>query len=486
MPVAADSFEAKRKLLEKYLRGELPQISSQPERITQRPSEERVPLSLAQEQLWIRAQSTNRLLYNESITIRIQGPLEAAILQSSITEIVRRHEIWRTTLQVIAGQPAQMIHPAPSALPLPVVDLREMSPPEQEAALAQLTQQQARAPFDLQQGPLLRTMLVKISASEHRLYLFAHLSIVDGVSVYQVFPSELKTLYQAFSAGGPSPLPKLPIQYGDFAYWQRQRFEREERDRGLAYWRGQLAGDIRVLRWPNDRPRPARQTFRGKIRPFSLQESLTGALKGASYKQGVTLFMLLLAGLTALLYRYTGQDDFILGTLSPAGRKRSEVQKMLGHFLNPVPLRFKLSPSLTFRDLLRQAQSVLTGAISHDELPLDLLARELQLQSDPSRNPFFTIAISLQPPMPDLGPGWSVTSMDAESGGAMWDLYIAFIDGNKSLMGRAQYNPDLFEPATITRTLQDLQVVLSAATANPEQRLSNLPLPAATTGVTGG
>ena len=312
--------------------------------------------------------------------------------------------------------------------------------------------------------------------TDYRLSVVAHLSIVDGISVYQLFPSELAALYTAFSAGKPSPLPELPIQYADYAYWQRRWLRDDELARQLTYWRKQLAGELPVLRWPADRPRPDVQTYRGAIRAFALSRLLTDALKKLARREGVTLFTTLLASFTGLIYCYTSQVDLVIGTPSPTGRKRSEFQALLGYFLNPVALRIDLQDDPSLRELLLRAQKVIAEAISYDDLPIEVLAKELRRKPVPSRNPFFTLAISLQPTTPDGAKGWHVTSMDADSGGAVWDLYLAFIDGVDGMIGRVQYNPDLFESLTISHMLRDLQKVMKAIVADPGQHISSLPL----------
>lgn len=473
---ASSLSEPKRKLLEKYLSGHLTQEAAQLQAITPRPPRESAPLSLAQEQLWHRMQVAGiPPLYNESITISWSGPLDVAVLERSLAEIIRRHEIWRTSYDTVNGTPVQVIHPAPSSFPLPVVDLRGIPAEKLEEEALRLATEEAHCRFDLRQGPLLRAILMRTGDTDYRLSMVAHLSIVDGVSVYQVFPSELAAVYAAFSVGKPSPLPEPAIQFADYAYWQRQWLRDDELARQLTYWRKQLAGELPVLQWPTDRPRPAVQTYRGAIQPFTLRRPLTNALKELSRRAGVTLFTTLVASFSSLLYCYTREVDLVIGTLSPAGRKRSEVQAMLGYFLNPVALRIDLAGDPSFRELLLRAQKVIAGAISYDDLPIEVLATELRLKPDPSRNPFFTVAVSLQPQTPDEPSGWRVTSMDAESGGAMWDLYLAFIDRVGGMIGRVQYNPDLFESATITHMLQDLQIVMNAITADPGHCISILP-----------
>ncbi len=434
-------------------------------------------LTLAQEQLYLRELQVPEIppLYNECVTLRMAGPLDVHALELAFNEIIRRHESWRTTFDTVCGKPVQVIHPVGTPMHLPLVDLRGLPKEQREREAVRLVGEDARRPFNMREGPLLRPTLLRMDDAEHRLYLIAHQIILDGMSAYQIFPSELAALYKAFSVGQPSPLPELPIQSADFAHWQRERLQEEEWTRQVEYWREQLPEKPVSLQWPNDRPRPPFRTFRGAFRLFTLPKQLTLDIKELSQREGVTLFMSLLAGVATLLYGYTNQEDIIIGTLSPAGRKRAEVLKLLGYFLNPVALRFRFGSSLTFRELLRDARSVISEAISHDDVPLEALERDLQQKTDPSRSPFFTVAMSLQPPTPTLDLEWSVTSMDVESGGASWDLYIAFIDRPDGLLGRAQFNPDLFDPEGISLMLKDLQRVLEITAANPTQPVRDMP-----------
>lgn len=472
---AVSLSENKRNLLEKYLRGEFQEVSSAPA-ITPRVRETPAPLSLAQQQVWLRCQKTNGMppLYNESITIYRRGPVDGAVLQRSITEMIRRHEAWRTTFDVIEGQPVQIIHPAPREFPVRVVDVSGIPEASREAAALKLGTEEATPSFDLRQSPLLRATLVTLADQDHRLFLTMHQLIVDGISVYDIILSELATLYEAYSTHRPSPLPDLSVQFADFALWQRQWLKGERLANQLSYWRKQLAGHLPVLEWPADRVRPPFQTYRGSIEPFTIPTALTKALRDVSQREGVSLFATLLAGFSTLLYRYTGRDDIIIGTLAPTGRKRSEFQRLLGYFLNPVALRTNLSGNPTFRELLWQSQQVTLTALSNDDVPLESVAQELKLRADPSRHPFFQVVISLAPNLPNLSEGWDMTPMDVESGGARWDLYLELNDRPNGLMGRAQYNPDLFDAAGIAELVGTLQTLLEAACSNPGQRLLDL------------
>ncbi len=474
-PAAASTLsDAKRKLLGRISRGEFAKASASGQAISPRPIGEAAPLGLAQEQIWHRCLRAidKPPLYNESITVYREGPLDIGILEQCFTEIVRRHEAWRTTYQRVSGRPLQVIHPAPVAIKIPVVDLRKMRAGDREVEAVRRATGLAQAPFDLNLGPLLRPLLFQMDEAKFRLTIIAHQSIVDGVSVYQVLPKELGALYEAFSAGKPSPLPELPIQYGDFAYWQRHWLQGEVFDQQISYWRKQLAGGLPILRLPQCRISPASETFRGVIKPFTVPRELAEAIREGCRREGTTLFMILLGGFASLLHQYSGQDDILIGTLSPAGRKRSEVQELMGYFLNPVALRFNFSGEPTFRDFLLNTRRLISEAISNDDVPLEYLAEVLKLNS--ARDPFVKVAVSLQPQVLTVESGWNVTSMDAQNGGTVWDLYLAFIEGENCLTGRTQYNPDVFQEATITALLEDLWRVLKMGVMNPQERVRNL------------
>ncbi|HEV1995802.1 MAG TPA: condensation domain-containing protein [Candidatus Acidoferrum sp.] len=471
--------DAKRLLLQLYSRGSKQDQPASVPAISRRAQGSPPPLGLAQEQIWRHAQRLvdMPLLYNESITIYRTGPLDVDALERSFTEIVRRHDIWRTTYDTLDGQPVQIIHPAPDRISLPVADLRGLPVVGREKEALRLATAEARRPFNMREGPLVRPTLVRLGDEEYRLFLIMHQSIVDGVSAYEVLPSELAALYNAFSAGKPSPLPELPVQYADFASWQREWLQGEELTRQMAYWRNQLAGELPVLQWPNDRPRPASQSYRGAILPFGFSRELTASLRRWSQQEEVTLFMTLLAGFTALLHHYTQQADIVVGTPAPSGRKRSEVQALMGYFLNPLPLRMSVAGNPTFRELLCQAREVTSGAISNDDVPLEYLAKELCLKQDASRHPFFQVAISLAPEASISNSGWDMTAMDVDSGGARWDLYLVLSERPSGMLGRAQYNPDLFEENTISSTIEHFQRLLEVLGSNPALRVSESAFP---------
>jgi amino acid adenylation domain-containing protein len=475
MPNILENSEAKRILLAKYLRGELPLTARAAGVITRHTPGSPTPLSFGQEQVWFLAQlAPDKPVYNECVTIHLPGPLDVTALEQSFNEIIRRHEAWRTSFPIVDGQPMQMIHP-PSTLKLPVVDLEYLPEAEREAEALRLVTEEARILFDLARGPLLRATLVRLGDAEHRLFLTLHQSIFDGVSLYQVFLPELSALYEAFLSGRPSPLADLPIQYADFAVWQRQWQQGEMLAKQLEYWRQQLAGAPSALDLPTDRPRSQNQTYRGSMRPLALSKSLTSAIKALSRQERVSLFMTLLAAFSTLLYRYTSQDDILIGT-STAGRKRLETRGLMGFFLNTVMLRTNLSGNPTFRELLVRVREVIGSAFAHEDVSFEYLVKELQPERKLGQHPLLQVMLILEPSLPVLSSGWTLTQMDVETGIAELDLTLELDDRPEGLIGRFEYSTDLFDAATIDRMTGHWKTLLEGIVADPEQRLSELPL----------
>jgi amino acid adenylation domain-containing protein len=402
------------------------------------------------------------------------GHLDVVALERSFNEIIRRHQAWRTSFPTLDGLPVQAIHPA-TKVSLPVEDLRYLPKAEREAEAVRLATEEARRPFDLAHGPLLRAKLIRLDDSEHRLFLTLHHIIFDGVSIYRVFLPELTALYEAFSNGKLPPLSEPPIQYADFACWQRQWLQEKTVLEHMAYWKKQLAGHLPVLQLPTDRARPAVQSFRGAMQPFELTRQLTAQLKALSQQEGVTLFITLLAAFNTLLYRYSGQDDLLVGTAT-AGRNRVELESLIGFFLNTVVLRTNVSGNPSFRELLKRVRQVTVEALSHDDVPFEHLVKELQPKRDLSHNPLFQVLFSLEPPLQTLDSGWKLTQMDVETGAAKFDLYLELDDRPEGLIGRFTYSTDLFDGPTIARMVQHWQKLLEGVVANPGLRLAELPL----------
>lgn len=471
----AELSEAKRRLLEKYLSSQPGSNGVAAARISPRPQGVPAPLSFSQQQVWLHAQMAGEVpFYNEPITIYRHGTLDAAVLERCLLEIIRRHEIWRTTFTVVAGEPVQVVHPVPQRFPLPVIDLRELREGERQVEAVRLATEDARRPFDLKTGPLVRALLVQTKDDEYRLYLTVHQIVFDAVTVYRVLLPELTTLYEAFAAGRPSRLPELDVQYADFAYWQRKQLKPEAWSEHMAYWRTQLAGQLPVLEWPNDHPRPPVETHRGAIQRFKLPSPLVQALRELGQEHGASFYMTLLAAMAALLYRYTGQEDIILGSFT-AGRKLAEVEPLLGYFVNPLPLRIDLSGNPTFRELQSRVRAVVLDALAHDDVPLVHTVTAIQQQPDPSRNPLFQVVLSQQPKLPNI-PGWELATEEICNGGSKLDLVIVVDDRGENVFGPVIYNPDLFDAATITRMITHWQTLLAAVAADPEKHIADLPL----------
>jgi amino acid adenylation domain-containing protein len=475
-PDLARLSEAKRRLLQKYLRGESEKERGERALICPRPPGEPVPLSFAQQQIWLHGQIAGDVpFYNESIAVDRQGLLDVGVLERCFLEIIRRHEIWRTTFEAAAGEPIQIVHPAPRVFPLPVTDLRKLPEAEREAEAVRLATEDAQRPFDLKTGPLMRALLVRMDDERYRLYMIAHQIISDAVSAYRVFLPELATLYEAFATGKPSPLPDLPIQYADFAYWQRKRWSDHTGSEHMAYWRRQLAGELSPLQWPSSRPRPSIETHRGAIQRFTLPADLVRTLRRLSQQEGVSLYMTLLAGFAALLHRYTGQEDIIVGGTT-AGRKRAEVEPLLGCFINPLALRIDLSGNPIFRELLSRVRGVVLDALAHEDVPFPHIVRELRHRPDPSRNPLFQVILSQQPQMLSIASGWDLVAGEISNGGSKLDLMVVLDDRRDRIFGPVTYNPDLFDDSAITRMVGNWKTLLTGAAAEPGKHVAELPV----------
>ncbi|HEY4903815.1 MAG TPA: amino acid adenylation domain-containing protein [Candidatus Sulfotelmatobacter sp.] len=469
-PAAAGNPASRVGELEKYLKDRAPQ-----QRVTRRAAPGAAPLSFPQQQIWLHSQIAPGVpVYNEPVTIYRDGPIDMAVLQQCFAEILRRHEAWRTTFDVILGEPVQIVNPVP-ALNLPLVDLRHLPESERNAAALAAATEDARRPFALKECPLLRVKVVRLADEEYRIYITLHHLIFDGLSIYQVFLPELAKLYAAFSRGEASPLPELPIQYADFAGWQRNYLRDGILSQHLDYWRTKLAGDLPVLDLPIDHRRPAVQTFQGAIQTLHLPSELSRQLKALSKKENSTLFITLLAAFKTLLHRYTSQDDLLIGTVA-GSRKRSDFENLLGCFQNPVVLRTDFSGSPSFSQILSRVRETTLGALQHDEVPFELVVKELHAERDLSRNPLVQVAFTLVPQPASPQPGWRAGQWDVETGAAKFDLYLEMEDESDGLTARFMYRSDLFLPQTIERLKSNFTTLLEGIVAHPEQDIETLPL----------
>ncbi len=468
--------EAKRALFEKYLQGNLQQSTTDANIIPRSASGGVAPLSFGQQQVWLlsRLMPVDTPVYNECVTIHLLGQLHVAMFEQSFNEIIRRHEAWRTSFPMVDGYPVQIVHPPPTVT-LPVVDLRHLPEAEREGEAKRLATEDAKTPFDLVRGPLLRPKLIRLGDTEHYLYLTLHHIIFDSFTLYRLLLPELHTLYKTFSSGLPSPLPPLSIQYTDHAYWQREYFTGQVFTDQLAYWKQQLENAPAALELPTDRPRPSVQTYHGSAYPIALSKRLTDSLRALSQREGITLYMTLVAAFQTMLYRYTRQDDILLGTVT-GDCKHSEFQRLLGFFLNTIVLRTDLSGNPTFRELLGRVREVIISAHAHADVPFEHVVRELQPDRNLSQNPLFQVLLTLIPMSPVLPSGWDLTQMDVQTGTSKFDLSLELEDRPEGLIGRFVYNTDLFDRSTIGRMVGHWQTLLESIVANPAQHIAELPL----------
>jgi amino acid adenylation domain-containing protein len=473
--ISTGSYAEEQELLD-WLLAEEGLEPTEARRIAPRARADERPLSFAQQRLWFLDQwlpgSPAYALYT---AINLTGRLDVAALNQSLNEIVRRHETLRTSFLTVQGRPAQIIEPALD-LPLLVVDLRELAETSREAHATSLATTETRRPFDLGQGPLLRAVLMQLGEDRFWLLLTMHHIVTDRWSMGALF-QELTTLYERFSAGRPSPLPELPIQYVDFAHWQRQEEQERVLEAQLDFWKRQLDGAPAVLELPTDRPRPAVQSFQGATQSLLLPDPLATALKTLSRSEGTTLFMTLLAAFKTLLHGYTGQTDIVVG--SPvANRNRAEIEELIGFFVNMLVLRADLSGDPTFRQLLQQVREITLEAYAHQDLPFERLVDELQPERDLSHSPLFQTVFGLQtaPRLTVTLPGLTFSAVELRNKTAKYDLTLSMMETAQGLTAVAEYNTDLFDDPTILRTLEHYQRVLEAVVADPDRRLSDLSL----------
>lgn len=435
-----------------------------------------LPLSFSQERLWFLDQlAPGSSSYNQTMAFRVTGSLNVPALENTINEIVQRHEALRTSFSVVNGQPVQVIAPALTST-ISVVNLQELPEPERETQTLRLTTEEAQRSFDLSQGPLLRTALLQVGEDEYVLLLTVHHIVFDGWSAYSVLFKDLAVLYEAFSTGKPNTLPELPIQYADFAVWQRQWLQGEFLETLLSYWKQQLSSGFSVQQrplLPTDRPRPTVQTRRSVCQPLVLSQTLTQALKALSRQEGATLFTTLLAAFKILLHCYTNQDDVFVCTPT-ANRNRTETKRLIGYFVNLLVLRTDLSGNPSFRELLSRMRKVISGAYAHQDLPFQQLVDGLNLVHIPLSQVMFVLQNVPNHPL-ELA-GLTVSSLSVDNGTADFDLSLSMQEEAENLTGVLKYNSDLFDDATITLMLKQYQLLLESIVANPEQTLSSLPL----------
>ncbi|HVS00232.1 MAG TPA: amino acid adenylation domain-containing protein [Thermoanaerobaculia bacterium] len=432
------------------------------------------PLSFAQQRLWFLDRlEPDSSAYTVPGAARLRGPLRLAALAAALTGIVRRHESQRTVFTAHGEDPVQVVLPPPAEHPLPVVDLAALPDPEPEAM--RLLRVVSRRPFDLGAGPLLRTLLLRLAPGDHLLGVLSHHIVSDAWSL-GVMLREAAALYRAAVAAEPPALPELPVQYADFAVWQRQWLAGDVLGHELAHWRSRLAGAPQTLELPADRPRPAVPSGRAGYRTLALPAGFVADLKALSLREGWTPFMALLAAFYALLARYTGQRDIVVGT-PVANRNRLETEALIGFFTNTLALRLDLSGDPAFRELGRRARAAVLDGQAHQDLPFERLVEDLAPERMLGRTPLFQVMFVLRPEQPALDlPDVEAELLDLETGTAKFDLTLSLGLDGQGLDGVLEFSRDLFDDATAGRLLGHFRTLLEAAVAAPETRLSELPL----------
>jgi amino acid adenylation domain-containing protein len=440
------------------------------------PREGELPLSFAQRRLWFLDQfEPDSPAYNISMALRLSGPLDVAALARALNEVIRRHESLRTCFAP-GDEPRQTILDS-LTLPLPVTDLSALPDAERAAELARLSTAEAATPFDLSRAPLVRVRLLRLGEDEHALLFTMHHIVSDGWSM-RVLVDEVAALYGAFVMGEASPLPELPVQYPDYAAWQREWLTGETLEEQLEYWRVRLSGAPPLLKLPTDRPRPPVQSSRGATYRMRLPAELPARLRALSRDEDATLFMLTLAAFKALLVRYTGQEDVSVGTPT-AGRYCVELEQLIGFFVNTLVLRTDASGDPSFRELLARVRETCLGAYAHQDVPFERLVEELQPERDLSHTPLFQVMFDLQNAEEGKGvslPGLRASGIEAENRTAKFDLTLSLLSGPEGTAASFEYNTDLFDAPTIERMAAHLTRLLEGATADPTLRLSELPL----------
>ncbi|MFL6284933.1 MAG: amino acid adenylation domain-containing protein [Pyrinomonadaceae bacterium] len=436
----------------------------------------RPPLSYAQQRMWfLQRMEPDNPFYNLPAAVRLRGALDVDALLRTLTEVVRRHEVLRTRFEEADGEPVQVVEPA-APLPLPLTDLSGLEESEREAEARRLTEEEALKPFDIGVAPLIRAGLLRLSSEEHVVLVTIHHIAGDGWST-GVLTDEVRSLYGAYARGEESPLAELEIQYADYAAWQRGWLRGDELEGQLSFWRERLGGDLPVLDLPADRPRPAVQTYRGSHTSVTLSPEVEAGLRALGRREGVTLFMTLLAAFDLLLHRYTGRRDILVGA-PVAGRARKETEGLIGLFVNTLVLRAEVGGDLSFRDLLARVREATLSAYAHQDVPFEKLVEELRPERSLSHSPLFQVAFALQnAPAGRLElPG--LETLEVSEGGetAKFDLTVTVAEGGEGLRVSWNYNTDLFDASTVERMARHYARVLKAVALDPERRVSEVEL----------
>ena len=449
--------------------------SPAPPPVTRVAREGDLPLSLGQQRLWFAHQlDPDTSLYNIPVALHMTGRLDVPALERCLAEITARHEALRTTFKSVAGRPAQVISP-PRPVSIPVVEVAGADDDARRREARRLAVEEGRKPFDLERGPLMRAKVLRLGGESHAVLFTMHHIVSDGWSL-GILVNEVAALYRAGAGGAPADLPELRVQYADYAAWQRERLRGAYAEGLLDYWRGQLEGAQLSLRLPWSRPRPQSPTFRGVNQPVRLAAGLTASLKELSRAEGVTLYMTLLAAFKTLLYRYSGQEEIVVG--SPiANRPRPEVEGLIGYFVNVLALRTDLSGNPTFRGLLARVRKVALGAYAHQDLPVEKLLGELQPERGAGgAGPFPLVFVLQNAPAGELElPGVTLDSIEFPKTTTQSDLYLALTETSEGMQGALKYSVDLFEAGAVERLARGYENLLAEVAASPDLRLLDIP-----------
>lgn len=465
-------------LLEQRLRGALDAVPPSPAAVPRPTRLGSAPLSPAQEQLWYFSRlAPDNPVYNEAVSIRKDGPLDLRAFRAAFNEILRRHEIWRSTFAVDEGRPVQIVHPAPT-LELPVIDIRGTPVAAREREAVRIVAQEARVPYDLEQGPLIRPLLFRFADDHHRLYLSLHHIVFDGISLSRVILPELITLYETFSDQRTPALPEPLIQYADYAVAMREATNSGDEARNIDYWRRHLDGAA-PLQLPLDHPRAPQQRFRGSMTSVHVGSGVADELRSIARTSSATLFQVVAAAFAVLLHRFSGQDDIVFGTLTDM-RHRSELERMVGYCVTPLVLRVDLNDDPCFLDLLDRCKGELLAGLAH-LMPFERLVQALQPRRQPGANTLFQVGCVLQPRTVTGNPTWSLHLAEVAVGNAVgnakFDLLLELDERPEGhIDGRLTYDRDLLSHETAARLVACWTTLLGGIAANPRRHVSVLPL----------
>lgn len=465
--------QSKRALLEQRIRG-ISSANAVEERIQPRKAGEPLPISVDQYRIWLHSETAADVpLYNEAITLRRKGLFDRKAFEAAFNEVLRRHEAWRCSFTQKDGALMQVVH-QDLHVQFPFTDLTALPQNQREKAAMKLATRDAQSPIPLDHAPLMRGHILRMAEDEHRVYLTLHHILFDGVTIYRIFLPELTTIYAAYAAGRNHTLPEPALQYGDYAVWRQRQAESDSLARSIAYWKENLAGELPVLNLPVDRQRPAQASYRGSMEVFQISNDLTERLRAFGQQHGATLYMVLLAAYKALLFRYSGQEDLVVGGAADA-RRRTELEGVVGYMLDTIPIRTRPSAELPFTEFLKQVRTAVLGAVAAADVPFDAIVKAVGAQHG-NHSPIFQAFFSIEPPAPEFPDGWDLTQMDVTVGSSKFDLYLELDERPEALAARLIYNTDIFDAGTIRRMADHWRVILEALPASAECPLGALPL----------